>query len=55
MYLKKLSQCHSREHVGADADGNLYKGTLMIMIVGLKKSIPVVVNFSLPETSIKGE
>ena len=54
MYLQKLSLYHSGEYVGADADGNLYKGILVIMIVGLKKSIPGVVN-AFPETSITGE
>ena len=36
MYLQKASQYHSGEYVGADADGNLYKEILVIIIVGLK-------------------
>ena len=43
MYLQKATQYHSGEYVGADEDGNLYKESVAFMIVGLKESIPYVV------------
>ena len=54
MYLQKSSQYHSGKYVGADADGNLYKGVMVFMVVGLKESVPVVIN-AFPETSVTGE
>ena len=43
MYLEKATQYHSGEYVGADDEGNLYKGIVAFMIVGLKESIPSIV------------
>ena len=40
MYLQKGTQYQGGEYVGADEDKNLYKGVVVCMIVGLKKSIP---------------
>jgi len=34
MYLQKATQYHSGEYVGADEDGNLYKGIVAFMIGG---------------------
>ena len=48
MYLQTGSQYHGGEYVGADEEGNLYKG-----IVGLKKSIPYIIKAS-PEVTING-
>ena len=48
MYLQKGSQYHGGEYVGADEEGNLYKG-----IVGLKISIPYIIKAS-PEVTING-
>ena len=38
MYLQNSTQYQSSEYVGADEDGNLYKGVVAFMLVGLKKS-----------------
>ena len=39
---------------GADEDGELYKGIMSFMIVGLKSSVPYVVK-TLPEKKITGD
>ena len=54
MYLKKSSQYHGGNYVGEDENGDLYKGIVVFMIVGLMKSIPYVVK-SCPVVSISGE
>ena len=54
MYLQKCTQFHGGEYVGADVEGNLYKGVVALMIRGLKKSISFVIK-ALPETKITGE
>ena len=43
MYLQKAVQYQAREYVGGDEEGNLYKGIVAFMVVGLKQSIPLVV------------
>ena len=53
MYLQKGSQYHGGEYVGADEEGNLYKGSVAFMIVGLKKSIPYIIKAS-HEVTING-
>ena len=53
MYVQKGTQFASGEYVGADEEGNLYKGVVVFMIVGMKESIPYVVK-ALPETTISG-
>ena len=53
MYLQKGCQYHSGEYVSADDEGNLYKGIVASMIVGLKKSIPYIIKAS-PEVTING-
>lgn len=53
MYLQKSVQYHGGKYHGADEAGNLYKGIVVMMIQGLKKSIPIVVK-ALPEIEIKG-
>ena len=53
MYVQKGTQFASGEYVGADEEGNLYKGVVVFMIVGMKESIPYVVK-ALPETTING-
>ena len=42
MYLQKSAQYQSGEYV---EEGNLYKGIVRFMVVGLKLSIPFVVQF----------
>ena len=54
MYLQKCTQFHGGKYEGADEEGNHYKGIVVFMIAGLKKSIPFVVKAS-PETFINGE
>ena len=39
MYLEKTTQYHSGKYVGADDEGNLYKGIVAFMIVGIKELI----------------
>ena len=41
-YTYKKGQFHGGKSIGADEDGNLYKGIVVLMIAGLKKSIPYV-------------
>ena len=48
-----LTQYHSGEYVGADEEGNMYKEIVAFMIVGLKESIPYVVQVS-PEMTFNG-
>ena len=43
MYLQKCTQFHGGEYIGADVEGNLYKGVVALMIQGLKKSISFVI------------
>ena len=43
MYLEKATQYHSGEYIGADDEENIYKGIVVFMIVGLKESIPYIV------------
>nr|XP_012563452.1 unnamed protein product [Hydra vulgaris] len=40
MYLQQSCEYHNRRLFGQDTKGNLYKGIIVFMIVGLKKSIP---------------
>ena len=54
MYLQKARQYHSGEYIGADEDGNLYKGIVAFMIVGLQESIPYVVQ-AIPEVTFHEE
>ena len=54
MYLEKATQYHSGEYVGADDEGNLYKGIVAFMIVGLKESIPYIVQ-AIPEVKFSSE
>ena len=54
MYLEKATQYHSGEYVGADDEGNLYKGIVAFMIVGLKESIPYIVQ-AIPEVKFSGK
>ena len=53
MFLQKEAQYQNGEYVGADSDGNLFKGLVAFMIVGLKKSTPYIIQ-TLPEITITG-
>ena len=54
MYLDKCEQYTLGKMIGADPEGNLYKGIVCFMLVGLEKSIPYVVKSS-PDVTITGE
>ena len=51
IYLQKGEQYSGGELIGSDAAGNLYKGIMCFMIVGLKSNVPFVVK-SVPETGL---
>ena len=51
MYLQKSQEYFGGEMTGCDDEGELYKGKVCFMIVGLKESIPYVIKSS-PETKI---
>ena len=53
MYLQKSTQYQSGEYVGADSEGNLYKGIVAFMVVGLKESTPYIVQ-AIPEVKFSG-
>ena len=40
MYLQKCEEYFGGELIGSDENGELYKGIVCFMIVGLKESIP---------------
>jgi hypothetical protein len=54
MYLQKSSQYYAGNYVGANEEGDLYKGIVVFMISGLKKTVPTVIKAS-PETTVNGE
>ena len=53
MYLQKSVQYHRGYYVEAEAEGNLYKGVVVFLVVSLKNSVPCIVK-ALSETSISG-
>ena len=53
MHLQKATQFHGGQYVGADNDGELFSGIVCFMVVGLKKSVPLIVR-AVPETTVKG-
>ena len=54
IYLQQSCEYHSGRLTGQDKEGNLYKGEIVFMIAGLKKSIPCVIK-AIPETNITGD
>ena len=54
MFLQKESSYQSGDYVGEDEEGELYKGIACFMIVGLKQSVPHVMQ-AIPEVTITGE
>ena len=52
-YLKKKVLYSAGKYVGADSDGNMYKGVVVFILQGLKQSVPVVVK-ACPKTEISG-
>ena len=43
MYLQQGTQYDGGSYVGEDEEGNLYKGIVVFMIIGLQNSVPYVV------------
>ena len=54
IYLQKDAHYQDGKLVGADEDGNLFKGVMAFMIISLKKCIPFVIK-AVPETTIEGK
>ena len=54
MYLQKCEEYFAGDLMGCNSEGELYKGLVCFMIVGLKNSIPYVIKLS-PETKINGD
>ena len=54
MFLQKEASYQSGDYVGEDEEGELYKGIACVMIVGLKQSVPHVIQ-AIPEVTITGE
>ena len=53
MYLQKGVQYNSGEYVGADEDGSLYKGVVVLMVQDLQKSL-VFVTKACPGVKVDG-
>ena len=54
MFLQKEASYRSGDYVGEDEEGELYKGLACFMILGLKQSVPHVIQ-AIPEVTITGE
>ena len=54
VYLQKDSEYQDAKHVGAENEGNLYKGVMTFIITSLKKAIPFVIK-AIPEIKIEGK
>ena len=54
MYLQKGTQFHGGDYVGANENGELYKGIMLFMISGLKETVPSVVKVC-PEVTVTGD
>ena len=54
MYLQKGTQFQGGEYIGANADGEMYKGIVVFMINGLQSTVPMVIRAS-PEVSLQGD
>ena len=51
MYQQKATQLQGGEYAVTGEEGNLFKGIIVFMIVGLKRSILYVIQ-TLPETTV---
>ena len=52
MYLQKELQFQQGKLIGCDDNGNLFKGIITFMIVGVRKNVPFVVK-AVPEAKIE--
>ena len=48
MYFEKAAQYQGGEYIGPSEEGDVYKGIIAFMVVGLKQSIPFIVQ-AIPE------
>ena len=53
-FLQKQASYQSGDYDGEDEEGELYKGIACFMIVGLKQSVPHVIQ-AIPEVNITGK
>ena len=53
MYVQKCEEYTGGETIGADEDGELYKGIICFMIVGMKSNVPFIIK-TIPEKEING-
>ena len=51
IYLQQGTQFHSGEWIGADENGELFKGVVAFMINGFRDTVPIIV-CACPEVSI---
>ena len=54
IYLQQGTKFHGGEWIGADENGDLFKGAVAFMINGLRDTVPIIAR-ACPELSIKGE
>ena len=54
MYLQKELQFQQGKLIGCDGNGDLFKGIMTFMIVGVRKNVPFVVK-AVPESKIEGK
>ena len=54
IFLHKAARYQVGEYVGAGEEGNLFKGIVDFMVVGLKRSTPFVVQ-AIPEVTFSGQ
>ena len=54
MYLQKELQFQQGKLIGCDENGNLFKGIMTFMIVGVRRNVPFVVK-AVPESKIEGK
>ena len=54
IYLQKELQFQQGKLIGCDDNGNLFKGIMTFMIVGVRKNVPFVVK-AVPESKIEGK
>ena len=54
MYHQKAAQYQNGEYVSLSNDGDIFKGTLVFMIAGLKESVPYAIK-AIPEVQYSGQ
>ena len=54
MYLQKCEEYCGGDTFGINDNGELYKGIMCFMIIGLKNNVPYIIK-TVPETKIEGE